>query len=99
MSEQVRVVAAAVRIFSGRVYSVDPPKRHHDALRFAAEDSGEERWERARQQGVEQGFMLSNGHFVDRHKAYVVAVTAGQLLPRAPTAGHWKHGLFSEDVW
>jgi hypothetical protein len=43
----------------------------------------------------EQGFILSDGLWVDRETAKKVAIEAEQLLPRAVNSKY----LFSEDVW
>lgn len=43
-----------------------------------------------------QGFITSEGRFVDRREAYRVAVIAGQII-KGPAMPHI--GLSSEDVW
>ena len=86
---QLRVVAAAIQLPSGAVLSMPPPARHHSIIHAERPSCGSRG----------QGFLLSDGTFADRKRAAEVAIAAGQLLERAPTAGHWKHGLFSEDVW
>lgn len=88
---RLRVVAVALRLPSWLVVSMPPPARHHMIVHAL------------RAHGVapegEQGFLLSDGTFADRHHAADVARAAGQLLERAPTAGGWHAGLFSEDCW
>jgi hypothetical protein len=93
---QLRVEAAAIRSDTGdgMVYSVPRPGRHHDVIRHMRAHGYE-----GGVQGGLQGFVLSDGRFVMRKAALQVARKAGQLLERAPTAGSWAHGLFSEDVW
>lgn len=82
------IVAAAIRQGT-MICSVPKPGRHHDVIREMARS------------GIpipidgEQGFLTSEGHFVDRKRAKYIATLAGQVLT--------KHGnpnqLFSEDVW
>lgn len=84
------VVAAAVRLPDGRVFSLPSPARHHDVIHMLHREHGIE------QRGDhEQGFLLSDGRFCRRAPAKLVAERAGQLLPRAM---HLKD-LYSEDVW
>lgn len=45
--------------------------------------------------GCNQGFLTSNGRYVDRAEAWQIADTAGQILPRARHRGT----LFSEDIY
>lgn len=104
----LRVVAAAVRVLKpwpdgcqhpgtysetqlgSLVFSVPAPGRHCHIMWLT------DKVDRA---DAEQGFLLSDGSFADRDRAAKVAIAAKQLLPRAPTAGHWLGGLYSEDVW
>lgn len=82
------IVAAAIKQGS-MVCSVPKPGRHHDVIREMAKS------------GIpipitgEQGFLTSEGIFVNRYQAKDIARMAGQILA--------KHGnldqLFSEDVW
>lgn len=88
---QERILRAAIRHVEGDVYSVPPPGRHHDVIRNMGD-----RYQYRRSEGKhEQGFLTSEGRFVDRAEAWGIAERAGQLLPRATGAG----ALFSEDVW
>jgi hypothetical protein len=89
LGKDLRVVAAAIRDVDGEVFSVPPPGRHHNIIQLMC-DKGREC------SSLEcQGFLLSDGSFAQRKPAKVVAINAGQLLPRASTLGE----LFSEDVW
>lgn len=82
------IVAAAIKQ-GNMVCSVPKPGRHHDVIREMARS------------GIpipivgEQGFLTSDGRFVNRYEAKDIANLAGQILA--------KHGnlaqLFSEDVW
>lgn len=90
MGEQLRVVAAAVKVH-GLTFSMPPPARHHDVLGrmhdFGIPDGPS--WITG------QGFLLSNGRWANREDAWLVAVAAGQLTARARSGPD----LFSEDVW
>jgi hypothetical protein len=91
VSEALRVVAAAIRVDSGTIYSVPKPGRHHDVYRHMREQG-----EMGSGVGHRQGFILSDGSFVSRADALEIARRAGQLI-REPTGP--STGLFSEDVW
>lgn len=84
-----RIVAAAIKHPSGRVYSVPAPGRHHNVIALMVK-------ERAGQvMQSEQGFLTSDDRFVDRIEARAIATAAAQLLER--DGGLPK--LYSEDVW
>lgn len=89
MSEQLKVVAAAIIDTDGTVFSVPPPGRHHNVIHKMA-DAG-----RPCPPIDNQGFLLSDGRFARRKPAKRVARKAGQLLPNASKLDI----LFSEDVW
>jgi hypothetical protein len=89
MNKSLTVVAAAIVGFDGKVYSVPKPGRHHDVIRMMVESG------HPKPITGEQGFLLSDGRFVDRESAKIVAINAGQLLARASHSSD----LFSECVW
>lgn len=86
----VRVLQAAIRA-GGAVHALAPPARHHTIIHQLAEQGF-----RGLSHPDGQGFVLSDGRFVDRQTAYRVAVAAGQL---ANGAGHVPGMLFTEDLW
>lgn len=90
MSE--RITAAAIwAVGSDAPTWLPPPKRHHHVIRvLAARGFGPSAVIPSR-----QGFMTSEGRFVDRVEARRIAEAAGQLL-RSKLPGN---KLFSEDVW
>jgi len=95
--EKEIITHAAIRLRregEEKTYSLPAPNRHHDVLKLIPQELRNQVYE-----SRVEGFCTSHDRFVDRHEAAVVAIRAGQSLDRAPTATHWKHGLFSEDVW
>jgi len=66
----------------GQVWSAPRPARH-----LAPTNAGD----------VTQGFLLSDGRFVDRFEGLEIALANGQLEGRTKTAP--KDRLFSEDIW
>jgi len=83
----VAIERAAIRADSGRVYSLPAPKRHHHIIPMLA-DAGERI-----NAYHKQGFLTSDGEFVDRQEAVEIAERAGQVEKG-------KHArLFSEDLW
>ena len=85
-----RILAAAIKLVDGRVLSVPQPARHPSVILLAQK-------ERLSLSGSTQGFITSEGRFVDRLEAFKIAGAAGQLLPGwEKLSGQW---LYSEDVW
>lgn len=88
MGEPLRVLSVAYRL-DDLVISLPAPARHHEiAIKL----------ERLKPRVTESGFLLSDGEFATRARAYKVAEAAGQLLPRRP-GGYNGPDLYSEDVW
>ena len=88
MTDQLTVEAAAIQK-DGVVYSVCRPGRHDAVIRIMVAQDVSPR-------GGVQGFLLSDGTFVNRWKAARVAFRAQQFLvpPEQP-----PEALLSEDVW
>lgn len=85
-----RVVAAAI-LLGGTPHWTRPPARHPDLIKFIQASGIKEP-----EDGYEQGFLLSDGSYADRSRAWEVAEAAGQLLMR----DRQRPGmLFSEDLW
>lgn len=85
-----RITSVAIK-FDGQVWSLPPPARHHDVIRWIAESNGV---------GIngpdEQGFISSDGVFVSRKEALEIALKANQVL----NINNIRAGrLFSEDLW
>lgn len=79
--------------YNGKIYSLEKPARHHDVIRMIAKENGV---------GVKgsdtQGFLTSDGTFLNRRDAFKLASTNGQMLPRGPNEYNGGE-LFSEDLW
>jgi hypothetical protein len=88
-AEPLRVVRAAIMDDRGGIHSVPKPGRHHDVIREMVK-----RGHPKPIPNLNQGFVLSDGRFVNRKAAAQVARKAGQL--RSEVRGC---GLCSEDVW
>lgn len=96
LHEKLRVVSAAIKIKTpnGDITVSDvPPARHHNLL-------GVMNWltlkYRSLEVGGEQGFLLSDGRFVNRKQALTVARRAEQIIRRC---GGDDRELFSENLW
>ena len=81
-----KIVCAALMDEDGLIYSKPRPARHHDCFFKGCEA-----------QKITCGFLTSEGEFVNRQKAYLLAVANNQLLPTA--LKHHAPVLMSEDVW
>jgi hypothetical protein len=82
------IVRAAVRDCDGEVFHLAPPARHHTIIHKFRVRPGRE----------DQGFLTSQGRYVDRLEAMAIAKSAGQLK-RPETGGYQGPELFSEDLW
>lgn len=88
MSEPVTIVTAAIIDHNGLPFTLPRPARHHTLIHAMAE-----RGDPIPIKGT-QGFMTSDGRFVDRKVAARIARVAGQMI-----ACHVPGTLFSEDLW
>lgn len=87
-----RIVRAACR-WGSAVYSVPPPGRHHHV--FALEKPSVH----TKPGAEEQGFLTSEGRFVDRVEGLFIAQAAGQFNRPDLRPGENPHQLYSEDLW
>jgi hypothetical protein len=83
------VTAAAIKRHTG-IYSFPPPARHHHVVHWLS-DQGQPQHEH---DGEVQGFLLSDGSFVDRIEGAKIAIESGQILKL-----NWPPNLYSEDLW
>jgi hypothetical protein len=87
---QLTVVRAAIRDDRGAVWSLPQPNRHHDIIKVMREAGYD-----GPLRGDQQGFVLSDGRFVRRKPAKMVAHRAGQIKRGETIAAT----LTSEDLW
>ena len=74
---------------TGQVWALPPPNRHHNLFTFCDEKITSD---------FEQGFLDSQGTFLDRLQAFTEALSCGQIgvvRPKTQPADT----LFSEDLW
>lgn len=76
----------------GKVWSLPAPNRHHHVLRLIVEATGV-KYVDARD--PDQGFLDSQGNYLDRVRALAVARAAGQLI----TYREVHDRLYSENLW
>lgn len=85
-----KIECAAIMGFDGKVYSMPRPNRHHNIIAYMARDLGH-----PTPISGKQGFVTTDGEFVDRRKAKLIAIENNQLIP-----GHSQLDiLFSECMW
>lgn len=87
---QPTIVAAAIQLADGMVLSVPRPARHPSVI-LKAQNEGRSL------AGSTQGFLTSEGEFVDRAIAKGIAFFAGQLPPGVNENGLFQ--LYTEDLW
>ncbi len=88
VSTTARIDAVAIKAPNGIVLTLPKPARHHDILHSLADLGCVVR-------GATQGFLTSEGKFVDRTEAWSIALAADQIF----RDHHIKGKLFSEHVW
>lgn len=90
-----RIVAAALLI-GGVVHSIERPARHHTVM-YAIDALDPRHWTDHGLGRETQGFLTSEGRFVDRAEAAGIAILAGQADPDEVA----RRGglLYSEEVW
>lgn len=85
------VAAAVLDTVTDKVYVIDRPARHYQIVHAMNEQLG------LPQLGThEQGFLTSDGYFLRRRPAFVVAERAEQLKASKTKV---DGTLYSEDVW
>lgn len=90
MEAAVIVIVAAAILHEDRVYWLPAPARHHDVVRFMAEKFG-----LGPEAMREQGFIDSDGRWLRRKPACIIAKRAGQIRNKTFPLDT----LFSEDMW
>lgn len=82
-------IKAAALYLDGLTFSMPPPKRHHDIANALHDVIGD------KVHGATQGFLTSDGDFVRREPAWLIADSAGQFKAKPI---HPRQ-LFSEDIF
>lgn len=88
--EEIACVAIKYHDLHGVVMTLPAPARHHHVM-----------WARHFVDGMKtgdngiQGFLTTNGRFVDRAQALKIAAKRGQIVKKHP----WEGELYSEDLW
>lgn len=88
-NRQPTIEAVAIKLECGVVMSLPRPARHHDIIR----EVGQTFEGKGKPIVGTQGFVLSDGAFVNRKQAVAVALRSGQLESTESSE------LFSEDLW
>lgn len=88
MTERPTIIAAAVQY--GCTISLPPPARHHTIIQAMELEMGIPGIAATPQA---QGFLTSDGRFVNRVEAFYIAHRAGQIGAKD------EPRLFSEDLW
>ena len=86
-----RIVAAALKVGS-MIISAPPPARHHTLLHAVFNTYGKRG---PMIKATDQGFLTSDGRFVDRDEGAKIAIDAEQIIKTKFQPNH----LFSEDLW
>ena len=85
------IIAAAIRVEGRGVMALSPPARHHDLIQQA-----DALGLNGCVSGDDQGFMASDGRYVTRREAWMIADAASQINRQG---GGPDGVLFSEDLW
>lgn len=87
----MKIITHVAIINDGKIYSLPKPNRHHHLIKLIFEENG-----KGLTRGQIQGFLDSDGNFVDRFEALKIALEAKQVLNEKDIRAE---RLFSEDLW
>ena len=90
--ERPRITHVAIR-FEGKTYSLPKPARHHDVIQAIVKETGVDS---VNAHQDDQGFLDSLGHYLDRHRALMIALIAEQVIDETKVRCRM---LTSEDLW
>lgn len=82
------IVHVAIK-YKDKIYFLPHPNRHHNVIRMIGGMDGPHK----------EGFLDSDGKFLNRTEAMLVAVECGQLRRREDAQFYQGPELFSEDLW
>jgi hypothetical protein len=80
--------------YAGKTYSLPRPNRHHHVIRMIAKENGV-----GIKGGDIQGFLDSQGRFLNRCDAMKLARENGQLNRSSESGSYQGDELYSEDLW
>lgn len=88
----MKILGVAIMGGNGNLYVLNPPHRHSDLLLDM---------QAANVKPKEQGFVISNGEFVNRTEAMEIAKKSGQFIERSEDDPDYNstNQLYSEDLW
>lgn len=90
----MNVITHVAIVYKDKTYSLPAPNRHHNVIHVIAEENG------VGIRGTDiQGFLDSEGNFLDREQAFILASKNGQLKRRTGPNHYQGNELFSEDLW
>ena len=89
----MKIVAAAVKDGNGLIHFFPRPCRHHHTVHALHRPNNDAENDIIEAKGT-QGFVTSDGTFVDRVEGARIAIEAGQIK-----ALKWPPYLYSEDLW
>lgn len=89
---QPRTIVAAAIMYSGKVWTLPKPARHHDIIKNIFDKTGE----MAGNSKMMQGFLDVHGTFIGRKEALRIALAARQVKNESEVRAGM---LFSEDLW
>ena len=89
----IEIVAAAVKTEDGLIHFFPRPARHHHTVHALHRPRNDVENDIIQARGI-QGFVTSNGTFVDRIEAAAIAIGCGQIKELAHPPN-----LYSEDLW
>ena len=82
-----KIITAAIQLTGNIIITIQNPGRHSDLMRYLASNG----------YGLtsmsNQGFLTSDGRFVDRSEGHDIALSSGQ------TTDTDKTQLYTEDLW
>jgi hypothetical protein len=86
-NNNITILQAALQTPSGLIITLPRPNRHSDLIKLMSEAAWGEKVAKST-----QGFLTSEGKFVNREEAYQIALKSGQIKSN-------NNRLYSEDLW
>lgn len=90
----MNVITHVAIIYKDKTHSLPAPNRHHNIIHNLSKEYGIDSGGEAI-----QGFLDSEGNFLNREQAFILASKNGQLKRRTGPKYYQGNELFSEDLW